>query len=429
MTKKSSFLLAALLLACVWTQAAGAFTIHVMMGGETESPSLIFGEAAEAKAIPFPPFSAMFGVKDVYLANPDNLGETAKVSGDLARLGTDLRVADEDNAWVLVAATDARLVLQPADEESKGETLYLTQDDAQDEEAVEVTFPYALTAKAGVNYTLRKTRSGSAITPAQDPANVLVFLDREEGETVFHGEDTQVAASGSTLTLKLVNGNTDPVTLQDLYGTFHLADGTTSDKAPETGWILQVRGGAASLDYEEDATITLAADATGVTLAALALKGGYKPISASLFNEDGQRIATVNWVILPSGTLDYDGNGEVDMDDAMYVYNLVGAGCPTPEDDWFVSADLQPFTTNATSELLQAALETLQGLPSQLDFDGSGEVDMDDAMYLYNYVGAGCPAAEDDWFVSADLQPFTTNATQERLQTALETLQSLRDQK
>ncbi len=429
MIQKHSFLLAAVLFACVWTQAAGAFTIHVMMGGETQSPSLIFGEATEAKTVPFPPFSAMFGVKDVYLAHPENLGGVANVSGDLARLGTDLRLASAENAWVLVAATDARLTLQAADGESEEIVLFLTQDDAPGGEPQEVTLPYSLSAKAGVNYTLRKTRNGSPITPAQDPANVVVFLDRAEGETSFTGEETQVATTAQTLTLKLVNGNTDPVTLEDIYGTYHYADGTTSGQAPETGWILQVKGGAAALSYGEDATITLGEGSTSVTLAAQALKGGYKPIAASLFDEEDQRIATVNWVILPSGTLDYDGNGEVDMDDAMYVYNLVGAGCPTPEDDWFVAADLQPFTTNATWELLQAALETLQGLPSQLDFDGNGEVDMDDAMYLYNFVGAGCPTPEDDWFAAADLQPFTTNASQERLQAALETLQSLGSQK
>ncbi len=426
---KRSCLLAAFLLLCVWTQAANAFTIHVMMGGETQSPSLIFGEAPAAKTVPFPPFSAMFGVKDVYLANPENLS-TANVSGDMARLGTDLRTVDDENAWVLVASTDARLVLQ-ADQEDEEEppALYLTQDDQEGTEPVEVTFPYTFSAKAGVNYTLRKTRSGGPITPAQDPANVVVFLDRAEGETSFTGEETQVATTAQTLTLKLVNGSTDPVTLEDIYGTYHYADGTTSGQAPETGWILQVKGGAAALSYGEDATITLGEGSTSVTLAAQALKGGYKPIAASLFDEEDQRIATVNWVILPSGTLDYDGNGLVDMNDAMYVYNLVGAGCPTPEDDWFVAADLQPFTTYATPELLQAALETLQGLPSQLDFDGNGEVDMDDAMYLYNFVGAGCPVPEDDWFVAADLQPFTTYATPERLQTALETLQSLLGQK
>ena len=53
------------------------------------------------------------------------------------------------------------------------------------------------------------------------------------------------------------------------------------------------------------------------------------------------------------------------MDDAMYLYNFVGAGCPTPGDDWFAAADLQPFTTNASQERLQAALETLQSLGSQ----------------------------------------------------------------
>ena len=416
------------LAAFAWAQVAEAFTVQVMMGSEAQSPSLVFGEAEEAVSMPFPPFSAMFGMKDVYLANPANLGGADAVSGDLARLGTDLRTAAEGNAWVLVASTDAHLTFQAAPDSSPGPALYLSND-GEEAEAVELTLPASLSVKAGVNYTIRKTREGGAITPAQDPANVVVFLDRQEGEEVFSGEEKEFACPSQKVSMRLVNGSDTPIAVKDAFGTYHREDGTSSGERPAEGWVILLGGSATAVSYANgEATIDLA-EGGSLALSAIALKGGYKPISASLFQELGQRIASCHWVILPSGTLDYDGNGEVDMDDAMYVYNLVGAGCPTPEDDWFVAADLQPFTTNATSELLQAALETLQGLPSQLDFDGNGEVDMDDAMYLYNFVGAGCPTPEDDWFAAADLQPFTTNASQERLQAALETLQSLGSQK
>ncbi len=426
--KKTSQLLAFALLVvatCAW--AAESFTVNVMVGNETESPSLVFGEATEASTVPFPPFSAMFGVKDVYLANPENLeGETATVTGDMARLGTDLRAAsDDDNAWVLVASTDAALKLNSTD----ASTLYL-QSDAEGAEVVEISeYPYSLSAKAGVNYTIRKTRGSDdmapiAITPAQDPANQAIFLAKdEESKTYVSTKDGTVSFTGTTLSLQVVTGDKE-VTLTD--GTnYYGNDGTTAETAPAAGWILKVAGATISSYKDAAATLTWTTEEEHtVTLSMTALAGGYKPVSTTLLN-DTTKLAAFDWVILRAGTLDFDGDEDIDMNDAMYLYNYIGAECPTAEDDWFTIEEMKPFVENATDDDLQAALETLQAAGDTLDFDNDGDIDMNDAMYLYNYIGAECPTAEDDWFTIEEMKPFVENATDDDLQTALETLQGI----
>ncbi len=362
--KKTSQLLAFALLVvatCAW--AAESFTVNVMVGNETESPSLVFGEATEASTVPFPPFLAMFGVKDVYLANPANLeGETAVVTGDMARLGTDLRTASDDNAWVLVASTDAALKLNSTD----ASTLYL-QSDVEGAEVVEISeYPYSLSAKAGVNYTIRKTRGSDdtapiAITPAQDPANQAIFLAKdEESKTYVSMNDGTVSFTGTTLSLQVVTGDKE-VTLADgvnYYGN----DGTTSTTAPAAGWILKVAGATISSYKDAAATLTWTTEEEHtVTLSMTALAGGYKPVSTTLLT-DTTKLAAFDWVILRAGTLDFDGDEDIDMNDAMYLYNYIGAECPTAEDDWFTIEEMKPFVKNATVDDLQTALETLQSL-------------------------------------------------------------------
>ncbi|MBR6471701.1 MAG: hypothetical protein IKS83_07875, partial [Victivallales bacterium] len=88
---KFPVVLAALLLGCFMATAFAAnFTVDVKIGSASAGTSLTFG-AGSAQEQPFPPVSLMFGVKDIFLANPANFTADADVSGDLSRLAVDVR--------------------------------------------------------------------------------------------------------------------------------------------------------------------------------------------------------------------------------------------------------------------------------------------------------------------------------------------------
>ena len=89
-SKKGWLMLLAGVVCALSLQANDAFQCDVYVGN-SDGVSLTFG-VGDNDLKPFPPFSAMFGVKDVFLANPANYTAAADVEGDM---GLDETMDDE----------------------------------------------------------------------------------------------------------------------------------------------------------------------------------------------------------------------------------------------------------------------------------------------------------------------------------------------
>lgn len=105
-----------------------------------------------------------FGVKDIFLTNPANFGGTAGVSGDMARLGTDIRTTSDDNQWVLVVASDAVVYFTY---DNGDQPLYVKGD--KDDAAALIVDALAFQVKAGVNYTVSQRDDAEVVTPRRIP--------------------------------------------------------------------------------------------------------------------------------------------------------------------------------------------------------------------------------------------------------------------
>ena len=142
------------------------FTVDVKIGSADAGTSLTFGKGTE-QTQPFPPISVMFGVKDVFLANPANVGDTAGVTGDLSRLAVDVRSGATQ--WVIVANSDATLYFAKSSGTPK---LY-----AETTEFAGGELGDSLSVTAGCTYTI----STATVTEA----NVAVVADDPKNATVY----------------------------------------------------------------------------------------------------------------------------------------------------------------------------------------------------------------------------------------------------
>ena len=126
-------------------------------------------------------------------------------------------------------------------------------------------------------------------------------------------------------------------------------------------------------------------------------------------------IAAPYLIVKGSQTLDFDGDGEITIDDANYLYNyIVTFGC----DEYTMATDIMAFGTKyATEEKAELALAYFKNNLQSLDYDGDGEITIDDANYVYNFIVTfGC----DEYTMATDIMAFgTKSATEEKAQTAL----------
>ena len=429
--KRTTGILAVLVLtltATVW--AASPFTVNVRVGSATAAPSLVFGQGGSAVQSPFPPFSMPFGVKDIFLANPANFGGTAGVSGDMARLGTDIRTTSDDNQWVLVVASDAVVYFTY---DNGDQPLYVKGD--KDDAATLIVDAAAFQVKAGVNYTVSQRDDAEVVTPAQDPKNYVVYLTQDEATKEYVSGKQTVEVAGSKVRLNIVKGDEElylgwtPAGETKWYGPFPALDEVA--EKPAAAWCIETNVQPAAIEIADGAaTFSFAGGSSNNTieLTATSKKGGLKALSATALEEDGTPIATINWVIISTGTLDFDGNGELDYNDVIYLYDYYLSDFPDAGSSAIDWTGLKDNTTGTvTQQQLETALATLQGMKPLLDFDENGELDYNDVIYLYDYYLSDFPDAGSSAIDWTGLQDNTTGTvTQQQLETALRNLQRLK---
>ncbi|GEM_PF-4675296 len=435
--KKQISLLAILLLCLATTAWAASSIVSVSVGSAGASPSLIFGEEAEAKKVAYPPFSGMFDVKDLYLVNPSNFS-TLEVKGDMERLGTDIRasVADGDY-WLLVSNSDATLYFA-VEGDVNYKAVYFTElsNETRAEEGTEtkdIRDGGSLSVKAGIVYKFYQA-GGSVVqepvTRAVIPStqyDVCLIKNSETGR--YEGSSTEIAGKDSRTFYIDVVTTDGPVYMAaqrgDIPMQYYKSGETQAEEIEEAdtedGWVLccvYPKSTNLVVNYvDRRITITVPEeddDQEWVMLDAWAKKSSLKPITTYLSIDDEAKFGSINWTIKKAGTIDYDGDGDVDGNDAMYLYNYVNAG----RGEKTTTRNLNKFLYDAKEAEIQTALDTMLGNMDALDLDGDGDVDGNDAMYLYNYVNAG----RGDKTTTRNLNKFLYEATEAEIQTALENI-------
>lgn len=413
---KTKFSVALMTLALVGLTAAVAanFTVNVKIGSATAGTSLTFG-AGTASTQPFPPISLMFGVKDVYLANPENVGDTAAVTGDMSRLSVDVRPGATQ--WVIVANSDTTLYF----EKSGSQKLYYGAKVAKDAATTEFAggeLGESLSVSAGTTYTISTAAVAEANVAevAEDPANATVYAQDNEGE--FAGS---WSGDGAATTIQ-VAATDEGVYFTDGTTYYGLDGSTTTTKPSDATAIVTVDGATI------DSLTNYALSVSGTPSLSYEGTSTAKPFTTTVLNGD-EKLAAITWIVKTFGTLDFDQNGVVDFNDTIFFYNFVTQGGSAAE---LSAADLMLFaedTDNLEAEA-QTALDYLNAKENSLALDGSAFESIDDlydsAIYFYNYITQGGAAAE---LSAADISLFTLDPDDiDKAQSALDKIQSLTDE-
>jgi len=444
------------LLLIISSGALHAWKVDVYVNGSTEGPTMSFGEGTVGMA-PMPPFSGMYGVVDVYLANPDKV-YPAGISEDIKdfynRLSVDVKASPTraDNRWVLVAGSNARLTWT-AVEGAIPANFNIAWTEKGEDKVEAVVAGATFSVKAGITYTLGVGVGTADITTDPTNPNQMVGKDEDgnlEPAIITLAMPSVAAAPSYTISINLNAGTTllafpvyDADGLTGYRPNNGGADILPADIAAAAAWIVEVvaPGYAVALAWDGTDPNVLIATLTKNTradgdwlLSAQPTKTGLAPLTANttLTAIDGtptaeELLGNLIAIIQQLGTLDFDGNEVVNMDDVMYLYNYASWGFPSVEDGqgWFDGSYLLPYTESATADDANAALAFLQANFSEVDYDGSAQIDMDDVMYLYNYASWGFPTATDGqgWFDGSYLLPYTESATTDSANTALGTMQ------
>ncbi|MDQ0288952.1 hypothetical protein [Oligosphaera ethanolica] len=440
-----------------------AWQVDVFVNGCTEGPTMSFGEGTAAME-PMPPFSGMFGVVDVYLANPaGNPAVPADIQAYYNRLQVDIKASATrvDNRWVLVAGSNARLTWTAVDGAIPANFIIAWTEKGENKvEAVVAGATFSV--KAGITYTL-----GVGVGTADfqtDPNNPTQMVGKDddgnlEPAVITLNMPSLAAVTSYTISINLNAGTTllafpvyDGAGLLTGYRPNNSgADILPADISAAAAWIVEVVAPGYDVALAWDGTdpnvliATLTKNNTRADgdwlLSAQPTKTGLAPLSANttLTEIDGtptaeELLGNLIAIIQQFGTLDFDGDGKITANDVMFLYNFVVDGCQPATATWYTYENLLPFTSfaDATAAVTAAtaALTFIQENIEVLDYDGAGAdgyPDSNDAMFLYNFYMDGCQPGSAAWYTSENLLPFTEQAQQVDADTALQTLRELVD--
>ncbi len=96
---------------------------------------------------------------------------------------------------------------------------------------------------------------------------------------------------------------------------------------------------------------------------------------------------TVVFYVVGGGTMDIDGNGEIIVEDAIMMYNFIALGGVTRPNRVTERQITQGVDTSKVDSA--KALETLRSLAAFLDYDENGEIIVEDAIMMYNFIALG----------------------------------------
>jgi len=421
-----------------------AFLVDVHING-SKNPSLSFGEDADDKESPFPPFSGMFGVVDVCFAS-----RKAEPQEWFDRLADDIIQEDETNKWTLVAKSNARVTWKKRlDSGNIPENLKIVWTDIKNGEFKEalVSDGATLSLKAGTTYTIKRGASQDDVQETIDPTTG--YARKVEGE-MQSIEFTMPPAAGAPddVTIRLtMNAGIDVIRYEGEEG-----------KENARWEVVFTANGYSVTTYAWDENdpnilvITLKRDGTrgddDWKLSLKPLANSAAPMEVSDADGDGATYGigkVLHAILLKFGTLDFDGNGSIEIYDVMYLYNFIANGSPEfsedPAEEHDNIAGLLDFTDKSPEDqeamdAAKTAIEIFRSDADSLKFDGSADdVNIYDIMYFYNFLANGFPEFSEDPAEEHDniagLLDFTDKSpeNQEDFAAAQAAIETLRDYK
>ena len=209
----------------------------------------------------------------------------------------------------------------------------------------------------------------------------VVAVDTAEegyaGTVLTYKIDFEPATIGDNVTLKVVTPQFTPsaaaYTVQYCFkNSPETAEGDEYTALPEGGAVYEV--GSESIYLKVKATLTDKCDAGFVT-------------PTLTVDSKEVEMEAVQFILLNGGTMDIDGNGEIIVEDAIMMYNFIalgGVSRPARVTEKQITQGIDVSKVDSAK-----ALETLRSLAPFLDYDGNGEIIVEDAIMMYNFIALG----------------------------------------